>query len=114
MGVLLRYAVRINGLSELVVTKLDVLSGLAVVKVCTSYRVNGREISDLPMGPSDLSPFEPVYEEMPGWEADLTSVRSWNDLPHQAQNYLERIAEISGVSVCQVSVGPERDQVVDL
>ena len=51
---------------------------------------------------------------MPGWEADLTSVRSWNDLPHQAQNYLERIAEISGVSVCQVSVGPERDQVVDL
>jgi len=113
-GVLLRYAVRINGLSELVVTKLDVLSGLAVVKVCASYRYNGREISDLPMGPSDLSPFEPVYEDLPGWDADLTSVRSWNDLPHQAQNYLERIAEISGVSVCQVSVGPEREQVVDL
>jgi adenylosuccinate synthase len=66
------------------------------------------------MGPTDLSPFEPVYEDMPGWEADLTGVRSWGDLPSQAQNYLERIAEISGVPVCQVSVGPEREQVVDL
>jgi adenylosuccinate synthase len=113
-GVLLRYAVRINGLSELVVTKLDVLSGLPTIKVCTSYRANGKEYTDLPMGPTDLSPFEPVYEDLPGWEADLTGVRSWSDLPRQAQNYLERIAEISGVSVCQVSVGPEREQVVDL
>jgi len=113
-GVLLRYAVRINGLSELVVTKLDVLSGLPVVKVCTSYRADGKEYSELPMGPTDLSPFEPVYEDLPGWEADLTGVRSWSDLPRQAQNYLERIAEISGVPVCQVSVGPEREQVVDI
>jgi len=113
-GVLLRYAVRINGLSELVVTKLDVLSGLRMVKICTAYRANGKEYNDLPMGPADLSPFEPVYEEMPGWEPDLTGVRSWSDLPQPAQNYLERIAEISGISVCQVSVGPEREQVVDL
>ena len=113
-SVLLRYAVRINGLSELVVTKLDVLSGLAVVKVCTAYRANGKEYSDLPMGPADLAPFEPIYEDLPGWDADLTGVRSWVDLPPQAQNYLERIAEISGVPVCQVSVGPERDQIVDI
>lgn len=113
-GVLLRYAVRINGLSELVVTKLDVLSGLPTIKVCTSYRTDGNKYTDLPMGPADLSPFEPVYEDMPGWEADLTGVRSWSELPRQAQNYLERIAEISGVPVCQVSVGPEREQVVDL
>ena len=113
-GVLLRYAVRINGLSELVVTKLDVLSGLPSVQICTAYRANGKEYNDLPLGPADLSPFEPVYEELPGWEADLTGVRSWTDLPKEAQAYLARIAEISGVPVCQVSVGPEREQVVDV
>ncbi len=113
-AVLLRYAVRINGLSELVVTKLDVLSGLPTVRLCIAYRANGKEYSDLPFGPADLSPFEPVYEELPGWDADLTSARSWSDLPKQAQAYLTRISEISGVEVCQVSVGPERDQVVDV
>jgi adenylosuccinate synthase len=113
-GVLLRYAVRINGLTELVVTKLDVLSGLSEVRVCVAYRANEKEYRDLPLGPADLSPFEPVYEELPGWDADLTGVRSWNELPRAAQNYLERIAELSGVPVCQVSVGPEREQVVDV
>ncbi len=113
-AVLLRYAVRINGLSELVVTKLDVLSGLPSVRICTAYRANGKTYSDLPLGPADLSPFEPVYEELPGWQADITGVRSWADLPEQAQAYLARIAEISGVPVCQVSVGPEREQVVDV
>ena len=93
-GVLLRYAVRINGLTELVVTKLDVLSGLPEVRVCVAYRANGREYSDLPLGPADLSPFEPVYEDMPGWDADLTGVRSWGDLPAAAQNYLARISEL--------------------
>jgi adenylosuccinate synthase len=112
-GVLLRYAVRINGLNELVVTKLDVLSGLPSVHICSAYRANGREYSDLPLGPADLSPFEPVYEEMPGWEMDITGVRTWADLPKEAQAYLSRIAEISGIPVCQVSVGPEREQVVD-
>ena len=112
-SVLLRYAVRINGLSELVVTKLDVLSGLPSVQICTAYRANGKEYSELPLGPADLSPFEPVFEELPGWEADITSVRSWSELPKEAQSYLARISEISGVAVCQVSVGPEREQVVD-
>lgn len=113
-AVLLRYAVRVNGLSELVVTKLDVLSGLPTVRICTAYRTNGATYADLPLGPANLSPFEPVYEELPGWEADITGVRSWSDLPGEAQAYLARIAEISGVPVCQVSVGPEREQVVDL
>ncbi len=113
-GVLLRYAVRVNGLTELVVTKLDVLSGLPEVRVCVAYRANGREFADLPLGPADLSPFEPVYEDLPGWDADLTGVRSWDELPREAQNYLARISELSGVPVCQVSVGPERDQVVDV
>ncbi|HCE17152.1 MAG TPA: adenylosuccinate synthase [Anaerolinea thermolimosa] len=112
-GVLLRYAVRINGLTELVVTKLDVLSGLPEIRICTAYRINGQEYTDLPLGPADLSPFEPVYEEMPGWGGDISGARTWNDLPEEAQNYLTRISQISGVPVCQVSVGPEREQVVD-
>jgi len=112
-GVLLRYAVRINGLTELVVTKLDILSGLPEIRVCTAYRINGQVYTDLPLGPADLSPFEPVYEEMPGWHEDISGARTWNDLPVEAQNYLTRISQISGVPVCQVSVGPEREQVVD-
>jgi adenylosuccinate synthase len=111
-GVLLRYAVRINGLSELVVTKLDVLSGLKSLPLCSGYRYQGREICDLPFGPADLSPFEPVYVEMPGWSEDLTRVRNWTDLPANAQAYLAKIEEIAGVPVKLVSVGPERDQIV--
>ncbi len=112
-GVLLRYAVRVNGLSQLVVTKLDVLSGLPVVRICTAYRSNGSEYRDLPLGPADLSPFEPVYEELPGWSADISGAREWSELPKEAQAYLTRISQISGIPVCQVSVGPEREQVVE-
>jgi adenylosuccinate synthase len=112
-GVLLRYAVRINGLTELVVTKLDVLSGLRSVPICTGYRCQGREIRDLPLGPSDLSPFEPVCEDLPGWQEDLTSVRTWDALPAAARAYLDRIAQLSGVPVSLVSVGPEREQIVE-
>jgi len=111
-GVLLRYAVRVNGLTELMVTKLDVLSGLPAIPICTAYRYQGRQIEDLPLGPSDLSPFEPVCQELPGWQENLGPVRAWGELPTAARAYLDKIAEISGVPVSLVSVGPERDQVV--
>jgi adenylosuccinate synthase len=111
-GVLLRYAVRINGLTELAVTKLDILSGLETVRVCTAYRRDGKTLTDLPFGPADLSPYEPIYEEMPGWKEDITGVRRWQDLPKAAQNYLEHIARLTGVPIHLVSVGPERDQVI--
>jgi adenylosuccinate synthase len=110
-GVLLRYAVRINGISELAVTKLDVLSGLPSIRLCNAYR-GGETLTDLPFGPSDLSPYEPVYEELPGWQADVRAVRSWADLPPEAQAYLARIAALAGVPIRLVSVGPERSQVV--
>jgi adenylosuccinate synthase len=110
--VLLRYASRINGLTELVVTKLDVLSGVPEINICTAYRVNGQTYTDLPLGVADLSPFEPVYEQMPGWEEDISAARSWDDLPAAAQRYVQRLAEVSGVAVRSVSVGPERDQAV--
>jgi adenylosuccinate synthase len=111
-GVLLRYAARVNGLTELVVTKLDVLSGLAKIPICVAYRSLGREYLELPLGPADLSPFEPVYTELPGWKEDLTGARAWDDLPVNARGYLEKIGEISGVEISLASVGPEREQIV--
>ena len=112
-GVLLRYAVRINGITELTVTKLDVLTGLENIKLCTAYRQEGKTYADLPFGPSDLSPYKPVYEQFTGWKEDVSVVRKWNELPSAAQAYLDRIAGLAGVPVRLVSVGPEREQVVE-
>lgn len=111
-GVLLRYAVRINGIRELAVTKLDILSGLKDIQLCTAYRSDRETFIDLPYGPADLSPYEPVYAKLPGWSEDVSSVRTWVDLPSAAQGYLDRLAGMAGVPVRLVSVGPERDQLV--
>ncbi|HEX9013864.1 MAG TPA: adenylosuccinate synthetase, partial [Anaerolineaceae bacterium] len=113
-AVLLRYAVRLNGVSDLVMTKLDVLSGLDPLKICVAYRLDGQEYEDLPFGPADLSPFEPVYEEMPGWQADLRHARSWEELPSNARDYILRIEELAGAPVRYASVGPEREQTVEI
>lgn len=116
--VLLRYVARINGLNELVITKMDVLSGLPSIKLCVAYRKIGEAGSqtypDMPLGVADLSPFEPVYEELPGWDKSLVDTRTWIDLPQAAQKYIQRISEICEVPVRFVSVGPERDQVVSI
>jgi adenylosuccinate synthase len=111
-GILLRYAVRINGIRELAVTKLDILSGLENIHLCTGYRRGAEMLTDLPFGPADLSPYEPVYEELPGWGEDVSAVRTWTGLPTTAKNYLDRLAGLAGVPVRLVSVGPEREQVV--
>lgn len=111
-GVLLRYAVRINGISELAVTKLDILSGLETLRICTAYRRDGKLFDDLPFGPSDLGLYESIYEELPGWTEDLSGVRRWLDLPSAARDYLGRVAALAGVPIRLVSVGPERSQVI--
>lgn len=113
-GVLLRYAMRINGVTELAVTKLDILSGLPTLRLSVAYKQGDDVIRQLPLGPGHLGAFEPVYEEMPGFDMDVTSVRRWEDLPEAARNYIDRLAEFCGVPVTRVSVGPERDQVVDI
>ena len=110
--VLLRYACRINGFTELAITKLDILSGLESLKLCSGYRVNEDVYPDLPLGPADLSGYEPVYEEIPGWEEDISGIRSWNDLTERAQNYINQIEELTGIPVKIISVGPERSQVI--
>jgi len=113
-GVLLRYALRVNGVTELMVTKMDVLSGLSTLRLSVGYKSGEVRYQDLPMGPANLTPFEPIYEEMAGWEEDVTAVRRWQDLPAAARDYIRRIEAYCGVPIKRVSVGPERDQVVEV
>jgi len=110
--VLLRYAVRVNGLTELVLTKLDVLSGLDRILVCDSYKLDSETFRDLPFWIQDISAFTPVYETLPGWDTDISQARVLKDLPEAAQQYIRRIVDACGLPVNQVSVGPERDQAV--
>ena len=112
--VLLRYAVRINGVTELALTKLDILSGFEKILICTSYRNTEHEITNLPYGPSDLSGFEPIYEELPGWQEDIRTARHWENLPPNARAYILRIEDLIGVPVRLVSVGPEREEVIEI
>ncbi len=112
--VLLRYAVRINGLTDLVITKLDVLTGLDPLRVCVAYRYQGQEWDDLPFGPNALAESEPVYAELAGWTKDITGAREEADLPPAARGYLDLIEERAGVPIFFASVGPEREQAVHL
>ena len=110
--VLLRYALRVNGVTELVLTKLDVLSGLSTIHLCAAYQSGDHTYTELPRGPADLSPYQPVYESMPGWPDDISGARSLADLPPAARHYVARIEELTGVSVSLISVGSERGQIV--
>jgi adenylosuccinate synthase len=109
-AVILRYAARVNGLTELFVTKLDVLSGFDTVRVCTAYRAEGEAFEDFPPHQSLFHKAEPVYEELEGWEEEIGAATSFGDLPAAARKYLERIQELVGVQVGVVSVGPGREQ----
>jgi adenylosuccinate synthase len=111
-GVLLRYAIRVNGFSELTITKLDILSGFDPLRLCTSYQAGEDEFQDLPDGPADLSPFKPVYENLPGWVSDLQEVNRWDDLPAEAQIYVRRIEALTNLPARLISIGPERTQII--
>jgi adenylosuccinate synthase len=112
--VLLRYSARINGLTELALTKLDILTGLEKINICTAYQEDGQLIDDLPYGPGHLQGYQPIYEVLAGWEEDLGDIRRWEDLPQQAQEYILRVEKLSGVPVRLISVGPEREQIVEI
>ena len=109
----LRYASRINGMTALVITKLDVLSGFDTLKVCTSYQSpDGGELATFPYHQSVLHHAKPVYEELPGWSEDVTGCRSEEELPQAARDYLKFIEDFVGVPVKLLGVGPARDQIV--
>lgn len=110
--VMLRNAVRLNSLTGFAVTKLDVLGGLDTLKICTGYKYKTKELADFPTSLQVLAECEPVYEEMPGWEADISGVRSYDQLPEATRNYLRRIEELTETAAEIISVGPGRDQTI--
>lgn len=112
--VMLRHAARINGLTELIITKLDILSGLDKIKVCCRYQLDGETIDIYPSDIPSLRRCQPVFETLPGWQEAVTGIRSLADLPVNAQQYIQFTAEKAGVPVTAVSVGPGRDQVIHL
>jgi adenylosuccinate synthase len=111
-GVVGRYAVRINGLDYLAITKLDVLSGLEKLRICTGYNYRGDVITEFPASLKALNECLPVYEDLPGWSEDITKARKLEDLPVQARKYLERISEVSGAPIGLIGVGSRRTQTI--
>lgn len=103
-------AVRLNGLTGLAITKLDVLSGQPVLKIARKYKVDGREFDCMPGNIRQTSRLQPVYEEMPGWDDEIAGVRSFDDLPQNARDYVRRIEDITGIEPVIVSVGPDREE----
>lgn len=112
--VMLNDSIRLNGLSSLSITKLDVLTGLENLRICTAYDIKGEEVASTPGSLTSFAKCVPVYEEMPGWKEDITSARNLDDLPKEAKDYLRRIEDITGVPLSIVSVGPMREQTIEL
>ncbi len=108
--VALKYAIRINGITHLALTKLDVLSGFDQIGICTSYKVNGESTADFPVNAADLSKVEPVYEMMSGWKGDISRVTSLKDLPRPTVNFIDFIGSQVGTPIDVISVGPDREQ----
>ena len=109
---MMRQAVRLNSLSELAITKLDILDELDTVKVCVAYDVDGTRHTHLPYHQSDLHAAKPIYEELPGWKTALAEVTDARDLPKEAEDYLAFLEDQVGVPVRLVGVGPGREQFV--
>ncbi|GAA2634248.1 adenylosuccinate synthase [Dactylosporangium fulvum] len=109
-AVVARYATRLNGITDLVVTKLDVLSGLETVPLCVAYEVDGKRTDDMPLTQTEFHHATPIYEELPGWWEDISGAREFSELPANAQRYVERIEELAGTRVSIVGVGPGRDE----
>ena len=110
--VILRLARRINGLTSMAVTRVDILDELEEIKICTHYERNGKRVDDFPGDLNVLAECEPVYETMPGWQTPTPHIRSYADLPENARRYLERVSELSRIPISIVSVGPDRDETI--
>ena len=105
-----RYATEINGLTDIVITKIDVLSGLGKLKICTAYEIDGKVYDHVPADTKSLYRAKPIYEELDGWDEDITQIKKYEDLPENCKKYLARIEEIVGCPISVVSVGPDRSQ----
>ncbi len=108
-----KHAVKINGIKEIVITKLDVLSGLKKIKICVGYKYYGKKIDNFPANIRIVEKVKPIYEEMQGWEEDLTRIKKYEDLPLAAKKYIKRIEQITQSYVSLVSLGSERNQSIE-
>ena len=109
-----RYAVRINGLTDFFLTKLDVLTGWEKIPVCVAYEIDGRRVEELPASQSDFHHAKPIYEYLPGWSEDISKARKLSDLPINAQGYIKFLEEISGAPISAIGVGPGRDETIQI
>ncbi|MBF0627328.1 MAG: adenylosuccinate synthase [Magnetococcales bacterium] len=113
-AVVVRHAVRTNGLTGLAITKLDVLDTLPTLKICVAYQRNGRRLENMPSDPSILEMCEPIYEEMPGWSESTLGISRLEDLPKAARDYIQRLESLTGVPAAILSTGPDRVQTMIL
>jgi adenylosuccinate synthase len=107
-----RYAVRINGLTDFFLTKLDVLTGWEKIPVCVAYEIDGKRVEELPASQSEFHHAKPVYEYLPGWSENIAGARSLNDLPKSAREYVKFLEEISGAPISAIGVGPGREETI--
>jgi adenylosuccinate synthase len=110
--VALRYAIRVNGITELALTKLDVLGAFPEIRVCVAYRCKGERLTDFPTEARTLALCEPEYETLPGWQSEISHVRSRQALPPAARAYVAYLEHRLGVPIRIISVGPERDETI--
>ena len=111
-AVILRQTARLNGLTDIALTKLDVLRNLPVLKICVAYQLRGERLDYPPQEEGALDEVTPVYEEMPGFVQDISGCRSFDELPEAARAYVLRIEELAGVPISMISVGPDRRQTI--
>jgi len=108
------YSIKINGISSLMLTKLDVLSDLQTIKICTGYKYKDQVLKDFPSNPNVLSSCKPVYEEVPGWRSELSDINDPSDLPQNLMNYLGKLEDILETQISLISIGPSREQFITL
>jgi adenylosuccinate synthase len=113
-AVVVNHSIRINGIREMAITKLDVLNNFEKIKVCVGYRLNGKVIHHVPSNLEMLQSSEPVYEEVNGWDTEIKGARNFSDLPYNAQRYIRRIEELINTKITMISVGPERNETIEV
>ncbi len=107
-----RYATRVNGLTDIFLTKLDVLTGIKEIPVCVAYEVDGKRVEEVPVSQTDFHHAKPIYEMFPGWEEDISTAKSFEDLPKNAQDYVLALEKLSGTRVSAIGVGPDRNATI--
>ncbi|BDQ00999.1 adenylosuccinate synthase [Aquiluna sp. KACHI24] len=107
-----RYATRVNGLTDIFLTKLDVLTGIKEIPVCVAYEVDGQRVEEVPVSQTDFHHAKPIYEMFPGWEEDISSAKTFDDLPKNAQDYVLALEKLSGTRISAIGVGPDRNATI--